>query len=89
VAPRLFDRALSVGRRIKECNEKVEYIHLNPVRAGLVSRREDWSRRAGSSYNGYAGMGAEESVSRRTGWSPVPLCGIDRVRMPSDPRARI
>src|SRR5208337_3652466 len=40
--------------------------HLNPVRAGLVSRPEDWSRPAGSSYNEYAGMSAEESVSRRT-----------------------
>ena len=46
--------------------EKVEYIHLNPVRAGLVSRPEDWSRPAGSSYKEYAGMIADESVSRRT-----------------------
>src|SRR5208283_3589940 len=37
--PRFFDRAL---RSVKEYNEKVEYIHLNPVRAGLVSRPEDW-----------------------------------------------
>jgi putative transposase len=61
--PRFFDRAL---RTVKEYNEKVEYIHLNPVRAGLVSRPEDWSRPAGSSYNEYAGMSADESVSRRT-----------------------
>ena len=46
--PRFFDRAL---RTVKEYNEKVEYIHLNPVRAGLVSRPEDWSRPAGSSYS--------------------------------------
>ena len=58
--PRFFDRAL---RTVKEYNEKVEYIHLNPVRAGLVSRPEDWRW---SSYNEYAGMSAEESVSRRT-----------------------
>jgi putative transposase len=32
---RFFDRAL---RTVKEYNEKVEYIHLNPVKAGLVSR---------------------------------------------------
>ena len=44
--PRFFDRAL---RTVKEYYEKVEYIHLNPVRAGFVSRREDWSRLAGSS----------------------------------------
>jgi putative transposase len=35
--PRFFDRAL---RTVKEYNEKVEYIHLNPVRAGWVSRPE-------------------------------------------------
>jgi hypothetical protein len=33
--PRSFDRAL---RSVKEYYEKVEYIHLNPVRAGLVKR---------------------------------------------------
>jgi cysteine sulfinate desulfinase/cysteine desulfurase-like protein len=43
--PRFFDRAL---RTVKEYNEKVEYIYLNPVRAGLVSRPEDWRR---SSYH--------------------------------------
>jgi len=74
--PRFFDRAL---RTVKEYNEKVEYIHLDPVRAGLVSRPEDWRW---SSYNEYAGMGAEEQNER---------CGliVDRVRMPSDARARI
>jgi putative transposase len=74
-----FDRAL---RTVKEYNEKVEYIHLNPVRAGLVSRPEDWSRAAGSSYNEYADMSADEQKKR---------CGliVDRVRMSSDPRARV
>jgi hypothetical protein len=73
---RFFDRAL---RSVEEYNEKVEYIHLNPVRAGLVSRREDWRW---SSYNEYAGMSAEGQNKR---------CGliVDRVRMPSGPRARI
>jgi REP element-mobilizing transposase RayT len=37
--PRFFDRAV---RTVKEYYEKVEYIHLNPVRAGLVERAEDW-----------------------------------------------
>ena len=78
--PRFFDRAL---RTVKEYNEKVEYIHLNPVRAGLVSRPEDWSRPAGSSYNEYAGMSADESQPNADGLI------VDRVRMPSDPRARI
>jgi putative transposase len=74
--PRFFDRAL---RSVKEYNDKVEYIHLNPVRAGLVSRPEDWRW---SSYNEYAGMSGEEQIER---------CGliVDRLRMPSDPRTRI
>jgi hypothetical protein len=77
--PRFFDPAL---RTVKEYNGKVEYTHLNPVRAGLVSRPEDWSRPAGSSYNEYAGMSAEQQKKR---------CGliVDRVRMPCEPRARI
>jgi hypothetical protein len=29
-------------RRVKEYYEKVEQIHLNPVRAGLVKRAEEW-----------------------------------------------
>jgi putative transposase len=37
--PRFLDRAL---RTVREYNEKVQYIHLNPVKAGLVRRAEDW-----------------------------------------------
>jgi putative transposase len=74
--PRFFDRAL---RTVKGYNEKVEYTHLNPVRAGWVSRPEDWR---GSSHNEYAGISADEQNER---------CGfiVDRVRMPCDPRARV
>jgi REP-associated tyrosine transposase len=74
--PRFFDRAL---RTAKEYNEKVEYIHMNPVRAGLVSRPQDWKW---SSFNEYAAVSAEEQNQR---------CGltIDRVRMPSDSGTRI
>jgi hypothetical protein len=74
--PRFFDRAL---RTVKEYNEKVQYIHLNPVKAGLASRPEEWRW---SSYNEYAGMSAEEQKKR---------CGliVDRVRIPSDVRERI
>ena len=52
---------------------------LDPVKAGLVSRAED---RRWWSYNEYAGMSAEEKKER---------CGlsVDRVRIPSDLRARI
>jgi len=74
--PRFFDRAL---RTVQEYSEKVEYIHLNPVKAGLVRRPQDWRW---SSFNEYSGVSADEQKRR---------CGliIDRVRMPSDPRTRI
>ena len=82
---RFFDCAV---RTLKEFNEKVEYIHLNPVKAGLVPMvartsafevRGSWGR---SSVNEYSGMSAAEQKRR---------CGltIDRVSMPSDPRTRI
>jgi len=73
---RFFDRAL---RTVKEYNEKVEYIHLNPVRRGLVSRPQDWRW---SSVLEYSGGDAGEQER---------CCGlaIDRVRLPAAPRARI
>ena len=37
--PSFFDRAL---RSVNEYHQKVQYLHPNPVRAGLVSRPEDW-----------------------------------------------
>jgi hypothetical protein len=57
----------------------VAIIHLNPVTTGLVSHPEDWRW---SSYNEYAGMSPDEQRK---------CCGliVDRVRMPSDPRAGI
>jgi putative transposase len=36
---RFFDRAL---RTVKEYHETVEYIHLNPVRRGLVKKAREW-----------------------------------------------
>jgi putative transposase len=74
--PRFFDRAL---RTTKEYNEKLEYVHMNPARAGLVARPQDWKW---SSYNEYAGTSAEGQKQR---------CGltIDRVRMPADPHTEI
>jgi len=73
---RFFDRAL---RTVKEYHEKVEYIHLNPVRRGLVKRAEEWRW---SSVREYAGVTGEEQERR---------CGlrIDRVRLPADENARI
>ena len=56
--PRFFDRAL---RTVKEYNEKVEYIHRNPVRAGWVHRSQDWRC---SSVHEYSGLSAEEQKRR-------------------------
>jgi hypothetical protein len=50
---RLFDRGLRTKRGY---NEKVEYIHLTAVQAGLVRSAQDWSRLAGSSAGEYSGM---------------------------------
>jgi putative transposase len=73
---RFFDRAL---RTVKEYKEKVEYLHLNPVKAGLVGRVQDWRW---SSVNEYSGMSAAQQMRR---------CGltIDRVSLPLDSKARI
>jgi hypothetical protein len=40
--PRFFDRAL---RTVKEHNDKVEYIHLNPVRVAWSAARKIGDRR--------------------------------------------
>jgi putative transposase len=73
---RFFDRA---QRRVKEYAETIEYIHLNPVKRGLVKRPEEWKW---SSFPEYEGVDASEQQSR---------CGliIDRVRLPADENARI
>ena len=70
--PRFFDRAL---RTVKEYHERVEYIHLFPARAELVSRPHDWRW---SSFNAYAGIRPEEHLR---------CCAltIDRVRIPPFP----
>jgi len=73
---RFFDRAL---RTVNEYNEKVEYIHLNPVRAGLVQQAEDWPW---SSVREYSGS-LQETATRH------PLLPIDRVLLLSDQRTRI
>jgi putative transposase len=74
--PRFFDRAM---RTVREYMETVEYIHLNPVRRGLVKSAEDWKW---SSVHEYAGVSGEEQERS---------CGlrIDRVRLPADQETRI
>ena len=74
--PRFFDRAL---RTVREYKEKVEYIHLNPVKAGLVTRPEDWPW---SSVHDYTG-----SVNRVPA-TPSGL-SVDRVLLPADEHTRI
>ncbi len=68
---RFFDRAL---RTVREYHEKVEYIHLNTVKRGLVKYPEDWKW---PSMAEHAGVSAEKQER---------CCGlrIDRVRLPTD-----
>ncbi len=73
---RFFDRAL---RTVKQYNEKVEYIHLNPVKAGLVKRPEDWRWSSVREYTG--SVNAPEGAG-----SPIP---IDHEFLPGDERQRI
>ena len=73
---RFFDRAL---RTVREYYEKVEYLHLNPVTAGLVSRAEDWPSSSVFDYT--------ESLNAPT--RPADILAIDRLLLPADERARI
>ena len=74
--PRFFDRAL---RSVKEYYEKVGYIHLNPVRAGLVKRAEDWPW---SSVHDYSGsLSAAVSANR--------ILAVDRILLAADERTHI
>jgi len=66
-------------RTVKEYQETVEYIHLNPLRRGLVKGREDWKW---SSVHEYAFRALREARHQ-------PPLRIDRVRIPADERARI
>ncbi len=68
--PRYFDR---IVRNVREYHQAMEYMHLNPVRRGLVNRPEDW---LWSSVHSYGGPG------------PVRL-PVDRVSLPSDERTRL
>ena len=74
--PRFFDRAL---RTVREYNEKVAYIHLNPVRAGLASRAEEWSWLSVHDYSG----SAQRPVATPSGLQ------IDRILLPGNEHTRI
>ena len=58
-------------RHAREFNERLTYLHLNPVRKGLVKRPEDWRW---SSYNNFA------LEKQRVAACPLQ---IDYVRMPA------
>ena len=66
-------------RTVKEYYEKVEYIHLNPVTAGLVQRAEDWPWSSVRDYSG--SLNAGPNANR--------ILAIDRILLPSDERAHI
>jgi hypothetical protein len=57
----------------------VEYIHLNPMSAGLVKRAEDWPW---SSVHDYAGnLSAAVGANR--------ILAVDRILLPADERTHI
>jgi hypothetical protein len=64
---------------VKEYNAKVDYIHWNPVKAGLVSRPEEWPW---SSVYDYTGS-AQRPVA------PPGGLAVDRVLLPADERTGI
>ena len=64
---------------LRNITSKVEYIHLNPVRAGLVKRAEDWPW---SSVHDYSGsLSAAVSANR--------ILAVDRILLPADERTHI
>jgi hypothetical protein len=73
---RFFDRAL---RTVKEYHEKVEYIHLNPLKRGLVTKTEEWRW---SSVHNYAETLRESTVAKN-------VLPVDRVLLPGDESARM
>jgi len=73
---RFFDRAL---RTVGEYDSKVQYIHLNPVKAGLVGRPEGWPW---SSVHDYTGS------TKRAPATPSGL-SVNRVLLPADEHTRI
>jgi REP-associated tyrosine transposase len=73
---RFFDHAL---RTVQEYGATVDYIHLNPVRRGLVAMPESWTWSSAAEYSGVA----PEEQQRRCGFT------VDRVRLPADMKTRI
>ena len=64
---------------MREYHEKVEYIHLNPVKRGLVTKPEEWKW---SSIHDYARTLRQPAGAK----SVLP---VDRVLLPADEKGRI
>ena len=73
---RFFDHAL---RTVGEYHKAVEYIHLNPVRLGLVEKPEEWRW---SSALEYAGAPTHEQER-------ISGLAIEQIRLPADQDAKI
>ncbi len=65
-------------RTVKEYHEKVEYIHLNPVQAGLVTHAEDWL------WSSVITPGSLEGPAGTAG-----ALSVDRVLLPAEERTQI
>jgi hypothetical protein len=89
VAGPFLHRAL---RTVQEYHEKVEYIHRNPVKAGLVNRPEDWRWSSVQDYTGSVKGPPAPSADNAlfsTRPSATSVLSIDRVLLPADERRRI
>ena len=64
---------------MKEYNARVQYTHLNPVKAGWAARADDWPR---SSVHDYTGN-VNDAIVTASGLA------IDRVLLRADERTRI
>ncbi len=82
--PRFFDHALRTVEKYHQC---VDYMHLNPVRRGLVEKPEDWKW---SSIHEYV---ISETRAEESGKECRPpqsfVLVIDKVSLPTDGKARI
>lgn len=67
------------GAELAVLAEAVDYVHMNPVKAGWVKRAEDWRW---SSVRKYSGSVYEKGTRH-------PVSPIDRALLSSDERTRI
>ena len=58
---------------MREYHEKVEYIHLNPVRRGLVKKPEDWKWSSMREYAEVGGEDQERFCALRIDRFPLPI----------------